>query len=110
MIDQRLQEYIQDPSNPDLNYNLALEYKKVGQSAAAISYFLRAAERTKNLNFSYECLIHIGECFDLQKNRANAVTGAYKHAIATLPQRPEAYYMLANYQNWNQQYQAKLIL
>ena len=72
MIDQRLQEYIQDPSNPDLNYNLALEYKKVGQSAAAISYFLRAAERTKNLNFSYECLIHIGECFDLQKNRANA--------------------------------------
>lgn len=105
MIDQRLQEYIQDPSNPDLNYNLALEYKKVGQSAAAISYFLRAAERTKNLNFSYECLIHIGECFDLQKNRANAVTGAYKHAIATLPQRPEAYYMLANYQNWNQQYQ-----
>ena len=104
MINQRVQEYIQDPSNPDLNYKLALEYKKVGQTAAAISYFLRAAERAETLNFSYECLIHIGGCFDLQEN-PDGVINTYKHAILILPKRPEAYYMLANYQNWRQQSQ-----
>ena len=26
----------------------------------------------------------------------------YRHAISLLPRRPEAYYMLANFDNWNQ--------
>ena len=25
----------------------------------------------------------------------------YRHAISLLPRRPEAYYMLANFDNWN---------
>lgn len=105
MLEQRLLEYINDTENADFNFNLAVEYKKLGQTASAISFFLRSAERSNDLNLSYECLVHMGECFDLQGGRGNTVTGMYKHAISILPQRPEAYYKLANYQNWIQQYQ-----
>ena len=106
MLDDLLNEYILDTENPEKNFNLALEYKKIGQTAAAISFFLRCADRSgNNLNLAYECLLHIGECFDLQSNRFEHVRCMYKHAISIIPARPEAYYKLANFQNWHKQYQ-----
>jgi hypothetical protein len=38
-----LEEYIQNPTNPDLNWNIALEYFNLGQTAAAVSFFIRCA-------------------------------------------------------------------
>jgi hypothetical protein len=106
MLEQKLLQYINDTENADVNFNLALEYKRIGQTASAISFFLRCADRSKDdLDLAYECLIHMGECFDIQQNRSNTVTGLYKHAISILPKRPEAYYKLANFQNWHTQYQ-----
>jgi len=105
MLNERLVEYVDDVENPLTNFNLAVEYKKIDQTASAILFFLRAADRTDDLNLAYECLIHMGECFDEQKNRSNTVLGLYKHAISILPKRPEAYYKISNYQNWYNQYQ-----
>lgn len=104
MLDAILKEYVFDCENPILNYQLGLEYEKIGQTAAAISYLLRAAERTQNKLLTYECLIRIGNCFDRQQNRSYTVKSMYRSAISVLPDRPEAYYMLAKYLAYEQNY------
>ena len=52
MVENKLQpyidKYISDPTNPDSNYWLAYEYEKIGQNAAALSYYLRCAEFTED--------------------------------------------------------------
>lgn len=104
-------EYINDPNNPLTNFVLASKYKEIGQTAGAISFFLRCADRSgDNLDLAYESLIHIGKCFDIQGNRFEHVRCMYRQAISILPQRPEAYYMLANFENWHKQYQVAYML
>lgn len=95
MLDELLIEYVSDSENPDKNYKIGLEYERLGQTAAAISFFLRAAERTSNNVLSYECLLRIGRCFDRQKNRNYTVKSMYNAAIALIPDRPEAYYLMS---------------
>lgn len=94
-----IENYAYDTENDEKNYFLATIYDKYGQTAAAVSYYLRCAERTKNDNLAYECLLHVGRCFDSQDNRHTTVRSLYKHAIAFLPKRPEAYYFLAKFDN-----------
>jgi hypothetical protein len=106
MLEHRLKEYALDPENPETNYNLAIEYLEIGQTAAAISYFLRCADRSvDDLELAYECLIHIGKCFDTQGNRLAHAYGAFMQAISILPKRPEAYYFLSRIKNWTTKYE-----
>jgi len=95
MLEKLIVDYVNDPENPDKNYLLGLEYERLGQTAAAISYLLRAAERTKDQLIEYECLLRIGNCFDRQKNRVYTVKSMYNAAITLMPDRPEAYYLLS---------------
>jgi len=88
-------KYVYDTENAEVNYEVAQAYFSEGQTAAALSFFLRAAERTSDKLLAYECMLHVGFCFELQGNRINSVRGAYKHAICILPDRPEAYYFLS---------------
>lgn len=99
-----IREYVSDCENPEKNFNLALEYDKLGQTASAITYYLRAADRTEHLILSYACLIKMADCFDRQGNRHNTVRGLLKHAISILPKRPEAYYNLARFDEYYQQH------
>jgi len=94
-MDKQLINYISDTTNPEFNYELGLAYKNLGHTSSAISYLLRAAERSEDLNLSYECLLLIADCFTQQKNRDFTVKGLYLHAITVLPKRPEAYYLLS---------------
>ena len=103
-MNDALYNYVLDTENPETNFALAMEYKNMGQTAAAISYFLRAADRTEDLNLAYECLLHMSTCFNLQKNRDYTVRGLYQHAISILPKRPEAYFLYARYLEWTKQY------
>ena len=96
-LNRALTQYALDTENADLNFNVALIYEIIGQTAAAISYFLRAAERTDDNNLAYECLLKIGLCFERQTGRNNSVRGAYKHALCLMPKRPEAYFLLSRY-------------
>lgn len=104
MLESALKEYVFDCENAILNYRLGIEYEKIGQTAAAISYLLRAAERTKSKLLTYECLIRIGNCFDRQQNRSFTVKSMYRSAISILPNRPEAYYMLIKYLEFEKNY------
>ena len=96
-LEQAVLEYIQKPEDADLNFKVALIYESLGQWASALSYFLRAAERTKDKDLAYECIIKIGLLFDRPKNRGNSVRGQYKQALLINPRRPEAYFLLARH-------------
>lgn len=91
------ESYINDPSDPETNFMLALAYDSIGQTAAAISFYIRTAERTDNDLLKYECLVRASMCFDIQGSRGLSVRGLLQHAIAIMPSRPEAYYLLARY-------------
>jgi tetratricopeptide (TPR) repeat protein len=104
ILEQTILEYIQKPEDAELNFNVALVYENLGQWAAALSHFLRAAERTKNKNLAYECIIKIGLSFDRTKNRGNSVRGQYKQALLINPRRPEAYFLLARHYEREQDY------
>lgn len=99
-----LEEYALDTENPIKNYKLARWYHEQGQTASAISYYLRAADRSSDNLLSYECLIHTADCFHKQGNRHYTVRSLYKLAITLLPERPEAYFFLARYEEWNNNY------
>jgi tetratricopeptide (TPR) repeat protein len=91
-LNEMLTRYVYDQENANNNFNLAVEYDKLNQGAAAISYYLRAAERTQDDMLSYYCLIRMAQLFTVQTNRARTVHGLYKIAIAFKPERSEAYY------------------
>lgn len=92
-----LHSYIKDPSNPDINFQLGTEYHRMGQTATAVSFYVRAAERSDNKDFQYECMIRSAMCFEKQGARYDSVTGFLQHAIALLTTRPEAYFLLSRY-------------
>jgi tetratricopeptide (TPR) repeat protein len=94
-LDYLLYQYILDPENDKKNSRLAIKYMSLGQTAAAISFFLRGAERTKEDWLAYDNLLCIGLCFDMQRNRDYTVKAMYREAMALSPTRPEAYYLLA---------------
>jgi len=103
-----IKEYVFDPENPEKNYRLAQEYDRIGQSASAISYYLRASERTDDLDLAYECLLRVGILFDRQNRRPQTAEVMIKHAINVRPDRPEAYFYLSKFcryfQRWTDGY------
>jgi tetratricopeptide (TPR) repeat protein len=92
-----LYEYIQNTELAENNYNLATYYENIGQTASAVSYYLRTAERTQDKLLQYECLLRGSICFDKQGSRNFTVKGLLQNAISILPKRPEAYYLLAKF-------------
>ena len=107
-LNNLLCQYIIDPENPDYNFNLGLFYENIGQTASAVSYYLRTAERTEVDLVKYECLIRASICFDKQGSRNYTVKGLLQNSVAVLPTRPEAYYLLSRYyekkNEWNDCY------
>lgn len=103
-LNNALLDYALDQECAEKNYKVAREYHLIGQTAAAISFYLRAAERTNDKDLAYRCMILVGVCFDQQKNRINTVRCAYKHAMLINPKRPEAYFFMGAlnyYANWH---------
>ena len=96
-LQEFLNEFIRDPENPDNNLNLAKYYHSIGQTASAISYYIRTAEKTEDKTLMYSCLLSASDCFESQGCRNNSVKGMIQSAIATQPKRPEGYYLLSRF-------------
>lgn len=96
-LDEYLIKYINQPEDPDNNFNLGTYYDSIGQTATAVSYYLRAAERYSDKENQYICLILSAKCFERQGSRNFTVKGLYQNAITTCPGRPEAYYFLSKF-------------
>jgi tetratricopeptide (TPR) repeat protein len=96
-FDEMMNAYVGDTTNEYNNYVLALWYDNMGQTASAISYYIRSAERSDIPYYQYECLIRAALCFQKQGTRGLSVRGLLQRALSILPNRPEAYFLLARY-------------
>lgn len=96
-LDILLSNFIADPENPDNNFKLGLHYDLIGQTASAVSYYLRTAERTEFDIIKYQSLLRAAICFDLQGCRNFTVKGLLQHSLSILPNRPEAYFLLSRF-------------
>lgn len=93
-----------EPDNDRANLDLAQLYHAQGQTAAAVTYYTRCAERTQDQDLAYACLILTAQCFDQQGHRHLTVRSMLKRAIVMLPRRPEAYWYLAKFNEYFNQH------
>lgn len=107
-LDKLIEEFILNPNNDYANYNLGREYHKIGQTASAVSFYLKCAEITDDDTLAYECLLLMSCCYETQGGRPETVKGMIKQALNLLPKRPEAYFALSkfyiNQTNWSDAY------
>ena len=96
-----------DPFNPILSLTIATEYENIGQTASAVSFYLRTAEYGyySHPEHVYASLLKSAHCFSSQKNRENTVVNLYLKAIAYIPSRPEAWFLLSRWYERNQKWQ-----
>lgn len=100
----QLTNFINDSENPDINLWLAKYYHSIGQTASAISYYIRTSERTEDKTLMYACLLAASGCFDSQGCRNNSVKGMLQSAVALLPERPEGYFLLSRFYERDENY------
>lgn len=92
-----IESFVNNPEDVEINYDLGSYYDSIGQTASALSFYLRCAERSEDALLQYECLIRGAMCFHKQGTRNFTVQGMLQHAIALQPKRPEAYYLLSRH-------------
>jgi tetratricopeptide (TPR) repeat protein len=103
-FNRALSQLAQDPNSPEANLKVAFMYHEQSQTAAALSYYMRCAERTTDTEMAYSCLLRSAQCFEAQGNRAVSVRSLIKRALVLLPRRPEAYWYLARFNEQQSQY------
>jgi hypothetical protein len=96
-LQEMIEAFINNPEDVEINYKLGIYYHSIGQTASALSYYLRCAERSEDPLLQYECLLRGAMCFHSQGTRNLTVKGMIQHAIALQPKRPEAYYLLSRH-------------
>ena len=99
--------FSRSPFDPEVNFWVAQEYENMGQTAAAISFYLRTAEygyETHKL-LAYNSLLRMANCFELQNNRELTVSGVLFQALALIPERPEAYFLMSKFYEKTNQWQ-----
>ena len=92
---EHLLPYIHNSEEAWANFNLGQEYEAMGQTGAAISFYLRTAERSRTDIDQYEALLRMAVCFEKQKTRDDTEKVILQKAMNLLTDRPEAYFMLS---------------
>jgi hypothetical protein len=100
--------YIENSEDPTINFLLGQEYEDLGQTGAAVSFYLRTAERSTTDQQQYEALMRCCVCLEKQKTRDDTEKGLLLKAIALISYRPEAYFMLSRlyekHREWQESY------
>ena len=65
-------EYSLDTENGEKNFKLALWYENQGHTAPAITYYLRASERSVDKDLAYASLLRGFHCYNQQGSRDNS--------------------------------------
>jgi tetratricopeptide (TPR) repeat protein len=94
-MEEVLRNYINDPRDPMNNFNLGRCYEDKRQLSAAIGFYLRVCEYGQDELLTYESLLRIALCLEVQGRRVQPLKGSLLRAVALLPKRPEAYFLLA---------------
>jgi tetratricopeptide (TPR) repeat protein len=115
IIERLIVDASTDPLNPEKNLAIAVEYEKLGQTASAVGFYLRAAEygyETDGLT-TYAALLRVSICIEGQKDRGLTVSNVLLQAIAYAPNRPEAYLLMSRFYEksgaWQESYTFALI-
>ncbi len=101
---KNLEHFVQNTESPYANFALGQEYEAQGQTGAAISFYLRTAERSTNDLQQYHALLRMALCFERQKTRDDTESVILQKAIALQPKRPEAYFLLARLYEWQKKW------
>lgn len=109
-LQELLNYFVVNPEEVDINFKLGNYYNSIGQTASAISYYIRTSERTNDKEQAYSCLLAAANCFDLQGCRSNSVKGMLQNAISLLPSRPEAYFLLSRFYERETNYQDSYLI
>ena len=104
-LQELLNYFVSNPEEADINFKLANYYNSIGQTASAVSYYIRTSERTDDKEQAYSCLLAAANCFDSQGCRSNSVKGMLQNAVTLLPSRPEAYFLLSRFYERGTNYQ-----
>jgi len=106
-IEELVVELSKDPFNPQLNFDCAVEYERINQTASAVSFYLRTAEYGDGI-LAYNSLLKLARCFEDQKDRVNTVTNCILQAIGHDDSYPDGWFMLAQFHerqgNWQECY------
>lgn len=96
-IENLIVEASSNPLDPTHNFKIAVAYENLGQTAAAVSFFLRAAEYGYETHplITYTSLLKVSICMDRQKDRTHTSLNNILQAIAYMPYRPEGYFLLS---------------
>jgi len=100
-----LQQFIFDPKNPHYNFTLGRFYEEEGHTASASSFYIRTTEFGDDELLSYEALLRLSLCLSKQGSRTFMVKGILLRAVALLPDRPEAYFLLSRTYEYNKDWQ-----
>lgn len=97
-----------DTENAEKSYALAKWYDEKGHTAPALTYYLRSAERFNDKDSTYLSLLRGYYCYNLQGSRDNSAKILIQNAISLHPKRPEAYFLLSQFyekqENWQDSY------
>lgn len=107
-MNKELIDYINNPENDLINFDLANWYEEQSHKSPACSYYLRCAELTKDKSLAYECLLRLYLCYRQLSNRDYTCENLLKSALHLCPQKPEAYFFLSQFyeykSNWMDSY------
>ena len=109
-IEELIETVSHDMLNPEHNFNIAIKYEELGQTASAVSFYLRAAEYGYDTHpeIVYSSLLRMSHCFEDQSGREHTVSNVILQAIQYLPTRPEAYFLMSRFyersQKWQESY------
>lgn len=111
-IDELIVELSGNPFDPVLSFKIAETYLSIGQTASAVSFYLRTAEYgyETHKEYVYTSLIKSSKCFENQTGRQTTVLNLLLKAVAYMPERPEAWMLLSRYyqsdKKWQESYTA----
>lgn len=95
------------PFDPETNFKAAVRYEELHQTASAVSLYLRTVEYGYDTapSLVYASLCKLAHCFEDQKDRTWTVSNALLQAVAYLPYRPEAYFLMSRFHEQATQWQ-----
>jgi hypothetical protein len=99
-MEQLIYKYINNPEDARSNFDLAFSYLDIKHYAGAISHFQRCAEFGNKIDDAliiYESLLQISLCFKVLGDRRFIEEGYLLQAVAFMPNRFEAYWLLSRF-------------
>lgn len=96
-MQDELLKYVEDPSDPEANFELGLKYESSGHPSPATCFYLKAADNSPGDPVAYESLLRMYLCYSSLGGRDYTCATLLKNAIEMCPRRAEAYWLLSRF-------------